>query len=547
MYLEFFQLKEPPFRQEPDPEIFFPGAGRRALLEHLVEDLDAGKPLIKLTGSEGVGKTLIYLLLTRKLPPEKYDLVCLDHPVGSFEDLLRIICIAQGLEADDDPEKRDYVAEFHQHLQAQKEAHRKVLLIIDEAEKLFLATLERLVRMICDTEESGTLQILLVGRLDLDPNLDQLAIYCSSIDVNAGYAVEPLTYEETQKYLQFRLHTAGIPGDKHLMVFTDDAVSAIYQAAMGNVSLTNMLAEKGLVDAYSQGLVQVEPELINPQNGEDNDTYRLLIRYGDWLKQHKRWVISGVAVLLVLLIASIWSDKGEKQPDTTYEEPIEAVDVTSADDLEVVSVPAEEEALIYDEEKEPEEVTDLDVTEETDDYLPDGSIEQEADVPVPAVEEEQIVSEEIKEPVEIVVQAESRKKKSPVVQTGPEEEFLPSDQDQTAGGRDGEILFKNRLKASSNWLAWAYRGGFTIQLMVLASENAEENLKRMLVEDEYFSEIENLYILRKTAPKTIFVFYGKYDSISAARQVRNSMPVFLRKHHPYALSIDAALKKTEDQ
>jgi hypothetical protein len=34
--------------------------------------------------------------------------------------------------------------------------------------------------------------------------------------------------------------------------------------------------------------------------------------------------------------------------------------------------------------------------------------------------------------------------------------------------------------------------------------------------------------------------------MDAARQARNTMPIFLRKHPPYALSIADALTKTED-
>jgi len=69
----------------------------------------------------------------------------------------------------------------------------------------------------------------------------------------------------------------------------------------------------------------------------------------------------------------------------------------------------------------------------------------------------------------------------------------------------------------------------------------------MLVKDEYFAIKDNLYILRKkTSPPTLFVFYGTYDSMEQARQARNNMPLFLRKHHPYALSISDAMKKTED-
>jgi len=62
-----------------------------------------------------------------------------------------------------------------------------------------------------------------------------------------------------------------------------------------------------------------------------------------------------------------------------------------------------------------------------------------------------------------------------------------------------------------------------------------------------FAIKDNLYILnKKTSPPTLFVFYGTYDSMEQARQARNNMPLFLRKHHPYALSISDAMKKTED-
>jgi septal ring-binding cell division protein DamX len=114
-------------------------------------------------------------------------------------------------------------------------------------------------------------------------------------------------------------------------------------------------------------------------------------------------------------------------------------------------------------------------------------------------------------------------------------------------GRDGEQLYLERLRASAKWLAGTYRNSYTVQLMMLASEQAVPNVKKMLVQDEYFALKDNFYILRKkTSPPTLFVFYGAYDSMEQARQARNNMPLFLRKHHPYALSISDAVKKTED-
>ena len=124
MYLEHFQLNQSPFRQEPDPKIFYPGAARRDVLKSLLADIQDGKPLLKLTGGEGVGKTLLYLLLIRKLPQETYDIVSLDHPVGSFEDLLRIICVALGYKKHDESAPRSCLEVFREQLQIRKNEQR---------------------------------------------------------------------------------------------------------------------------------------------------------------------------------------------------------------------------------------------------------------------------------------------------------------------------------------------------------------------------------------------------------------------------------------
>jgi MSHA biogenesis protein MshM len=113
--------------------------------------------------------------------------------------------------------------------------------------------------------------------------------------------------------------------------------------------------------------------------------------------------------------------------------------------------------------------------------------------------------------------------------------------------RDGDKLFRERLGASASWLAGAYRGGYTIQLMMLVSDQAQASVTSSLVQDDYYQLRDQLYIIRKkTNPPTLFVFYGIFDSMEAARETRNNMPVFLRTHHPYPLLISDALKKIEN-
>ena len=129
----------------------------------------------------------------------------------------------------------------------------------------------------------------------------------------------------------------------------------------------------------------------------------------------------------------------------------------------------------------------------------------------------------------------------------PDQRQLQAALNDSSEKRDGETLFRERRGASASWLAGAYRGGYTIQLIMLASDQAQASLAKMLIQEEYYPFRDQLFILsKKGPPQTFFVFFGIYSSMDAAREARNSMPVFLRKHHPYPLSIDDALKKTEN-
>ena len=137
---------------------------------------------------------------------------------------------------------------------------------------------------------------------------------------------------------------------------------------------------------------------------------------------------------------------------------------------------------------------------------------------------------------------ETKEKKVEVEDAQPEPTPL---REKKANVRDGDALFNERVKATSTWLAWAYRGGYTIQLMVLASENAEENLKKILADEKFYEIRENLYVLKKRSRKTFYLFNGNYPDMGEARKARNAMPPFLKEIHPYALSIQDALKKTQ--
>jgi len=357
--------------------------------------------------------------------------------------------------------------------------------------------------------------------------LDELAIYCSNVDNNTGSMLEALSFEETRQYIHFRLQIAGVPGEKYRDLFSDDSIEMIFQAAMGNISLTNSLAEQGLKKACSQGMFQVDDELIQPpQSLEENVSLAFFQGY-DFLKDNKWWLLAGI-VLVWMLLVLLWP-AGEKQDDEIPgDEKLEVI--MSVEEIVIPPVPDVPEIV----ERQPA------VQEEKK------IIEQKPKEPVERLQVEQVtkVPEVVKsekilpEKKAVILEPDRRKKIVPVEPIVEKKKVIPR--------RDADALYQERLKATSTWIAWAYRGGYTVQLMVLASENAEDNLKKILIDDKYYKVKDHLFILKKISPQTIYVYYGNYSSMAEGRSARDNMPSFLRENRPYVLPIQDSLDKVEE-
>ncbi len=507
MYLEHFQLHTSPFREEIDPEIFFPEADRERICKNLETDIKNGRLFVKLIGSEGSGKTLLCKALPGRLPDD-FEVLYIDNPVGSFDDLLRLVCLDLGMEPGG--EQTDLVSELRQQLQRRQKYGHHVVLIIDDAEKIFLATLERLLRLPCEMGELSVLTLLLAGRPGLDANLQQLTVYCTGVDVEYGYALEPMSREETGRYLVYRLLAAGLDSREHKEIFTGEAVEKIFISAAGNPRMTNILAEEALQKSCSEKSFLVLLDHVDAAP-DRRDGKQGATGFSSIFNKKKKYVVVCGVVLFLLGLVLFFAARPEKTKTIMEEQaPSTASKKATSPSTELVaaSMPA-----TPDEEKQVRDNTALDIKQA-----------------------------EVKKKVS----GAAEKKSSIRVQRNVLKKQMDSSEKKVVA-KSGDQLFQERLRASAGWLAGAYRGQYTIQLMMLSSEHAEDNVKKLLIRNDYFAIIDKLHILRKkTNPPTLFVFYGTYPSMDAARQVRNTMPVFLRKHHPYALSIADALTKTED-
>lgn len=462
MYLEHFHLTHLPFSEEPDPEIFFPGSRREEICQSLILDILAGKQLIKLVGREGAGKTLICCLIAERLHDE-YHVISLANPIGSFDDLLRIVCIELGMDPRSAHEQVNFFVVLQQLLAQRRAEGVTTVLVVDEAEKLFLATLERLVRHVGAREDELDLIIVLAGRKGLETNLEQMAAFSGNVDMHSGYFLEDLSESETRQYLRYRLNAAGMSREQFAEVFSEGVTAKIFKAAQGNLRLVNRLAEDALKASCAEKSFMVLLERVDPEAVESPPPNHWLVDAYEVFRSNKliAGAFAGVAVL-ALALGLMLSGVG-RQPQPT-----------------VQKIP--------------------DMTQAAGTAFPQNSNQASGGQP--------LASREI---------------------------------------RDGDKLFRERLNASASWLAGITKGDFTIQLMMLGSNQAQSSIADILTQDDYYPVRDQFFILRKkTIPPTLFVFYGMYDTLEAAREARNNMPVFLRKHHPYPLSISDAVKKIEN-
>jgi len=250
MYLEFYGLNNPPFRITPDTRVFFEGENRGATLEGLCYAIVQGEGIVKIVGEVGSGKTMLCRMLPLKLSTD-IDWVYLAHPSLSPEHTLHAIAYELGLTLDDDTDKLSVMRALHNELLERHSKNRRVVVLVEEAQGMPLDTLEE-IRLLSnlETDESKLLQIVLFGQPELDEKLSVWEIRQLNERITHSLYLPPLKTHDIHNYLNFRLRFAGYKGPD---IFTKQIAKAINKYSLGLTRRINILADKSLMLAYSQG------------------------------------------------------------------------------------------------------------------------------------------------------------------------------------------------------------------------------------------------------------------------------------------------------
>lgn len=278
LYAQHFGLKRDPFSIAPDPRYLFMSERHREALAHLLYGLSGGGGVVLLTGEVGAGKTTVCRCFLEQVP-KRCNVAYIFNPKLTVEELLQSVCDEFGIplqpRSGGAATVKDYVDAINGFLLRTHAVGQNNVLIIDEAQNLSADVLEQL-RLLTnlETNERKLLQIILIGQPELRallarPELEQIAQR-----VIARFHLQALSEDETLQYIRHRLAVAGLSG---ALPFDRATRRHIHRLAHGVPRRINLLCDRALLGAYTEGKARVDQEVVDKAAREVFDSAEFAI------------------------------------------------------------------------------------------------------------------------------------------------------------------------------------------------------------------------------------------------------------------------------
>ncbi len=258
MYRDFFKLDDYPFRLTADARYFFMGNGHAIATAYLNYLFHVRDGIGVVTGDAGVGKSVV---LEHVLAELKEDVVVahIRQTQLTATEFLLAVCLQFGLKPKQ-LHKAALIDTLNRFVQKMHYADKLLLLVVDEAQRLKPQVLEE-IRMLGNLEKYGRkfLQIVLCGQPELNFILSPQRKDSMSQRIRLSCHIEPLTLEEVQRYIEYRLWIAG---GEHTVHFPDKLLPQIMHFTGGIPRLINVLCDMTLIAACMRNRLHVNMDSL---------------------------------------------------------------------------------------------------------------------------------------------------------------------------------------------------------------------------------------------------------------------------------------------
>jgi type II secretory pathway predicted ATPase ExeA len=259
MYLDFFKLREFPFRLTPDTEFLYMSnvhARAKAYMDYSVWNREG---FVVITGEIGCGKTILIKKLLSELEEEHFLVAKIFQTQLDEVEFLQAVLVEFGLNPFN-AKKVELIDMLNTFLVDSYREMKQLVLIVDDAHNLSMKALEE-IRMLSglETQKEKVLHVILVGQPQLNVMLDAPEMEQLVQRVRLRFHVRPLAPEEAAEYIYHRLKIAGATRTD---LFTPETMPIIYKYTGGVPRLINTLCDTALTVAYADNAPTVTLDVI---------------------------------------------------------------------------------------------------------------------------------------------------------------------------------------------------------------------------------------------------------------------------------------------
>ena len=257
MYENYYNLNAMPFQITTDPKFLWLGEKHSEALATLKYGILENKGFLLLTGDVGTGKTALINRLVKMIDVAAIVAKVPDPGLSSLE-FFNFLAIEFKMNKKFDS-KGEFLIHLKNFLLKANDSQKKVLLIIDESQRLNHDLLEQ-IRLLSNIElqDRKLINIFFVGQTEFNEMLMEERNRAVRQRITVSYHIDPLTEAEARLYIKHRLKVAGATRE----IFGRDAVREIYNYSSGYPRLMNIICDHALLTGYSYNLKSIDKKVI---------------------------------------------------------------------------------------------------------------------------------------------------------------------------------------------------------------------------------------------------------------------------------------------
>jgi type II secretory pathway predicted ATPase ExeA len=257
MYLEYFKLREYPFRLTPDTDFLYMSEAHSRAKAYMDYSVWNREGFVIITGDIGCGKTTLIQKLLSELDENVVVAKIFQTQLDEVE-FLQAVLVEFGLNPFK-AKKVELIDMLNTFLVENFLQMKQAVLVVDDANNLSMKVLEE-IRLLSglETRKEKVLHVILVGQPQLNEILETPEMEQLLQRVRLRYHIKALAEKDTGDYIRHRLLVAGAERE----IFSPETFPLIYKYTGGVPRLINTLCDTAMTCAYADSVASITANVV---------------------------------------------------------------------------------------------------------------------------------------------------------------------------------------------------------------------------------------------------------------------------------------------